>query len=204
MKEIELVLNEDQDIDGVHAMSVVYDPAIQEDFITLSKHHVALKEVDSEKRILMGPALIPEKRIYRRDDKLGEYNIYFTEETVRRASELFFENAYQSSTTKEHEVKVDGMTVVESWIVEDAEKKDKSALYGFGAQKGWWMISMKVHNDQIWQDAKDGKLKGFSIEGRFVDKLVLSAQKKGVNLGGNEWVIDKIKSLITEYYQNNG
>lgn len=192
IKEIELVIDESKDIAGVYAMSVVLDPAIEEHFTMLSKHtphEVMLKEVDSELRILMGPALIPNKKIYRRDEKLGEYNIKFSEQTVRRASELFLERYHQGDATKEHAIKIDGTAVVESWIIEDP-KKDKSAIHGFELEKGTWMISMKVHNDEIWNDAKEGKLKGFSIEGAFVDKLLLSKQND---------VLSEIKNLLIDW-----
>jgi hypothetical protein len=71
---------------------------------------------------------------------------------------------------------LDGMSVVESWIIED-EKQDKSAKYGFNLPKGTWMISMKVNNDEIWQKVKDGEVKGFSIEGHFVDQYEMSLQQ---------------------------
>jgi hypothetical protein len=71
---------------------------------------------------------------------------------------------------------LDGMSVVESWIIED-EKQDKSAKYGFNLPKGTWMISMKVNNDEIWKKVKDGEVKGFSIEGHFVDQYEMSLQQ---------------------------
>ena len=116
MKDIELVIDESKGWAGVNALSVVYSPAIDEDFIALSKHEILLKEIDQEKRLLMGPALIPDKKIFRRDDKLGEYNIFFKAETIRKASELFMQKSNQNNATYEHETKLEGMTVVESWI----------------------------------------------------------------------------------------
>jgi hypothetical protein len=85
--------------------------------------------------------------------------------------------ANQNNATLEHEKKMlDGMSVVESWIIED-EKQDKSAKYGFNLPKGTWMISMKVNNDEIWNKVKAGEVKGFSIEGYFVDKYEMSLQE---------------------------
>ena len=84
---IELIIDEENEISGVEAVSVVENPAIEEDFIALKKQPVELAEVDAEKRILMGPALIPNKKILRRDDE-GDYHIYFSADTVRKASEL--------------------------------------------------------------------------------------------------------------------
>ena len=65
---------------------------------------------------------------------------------------------------------LNGLVAVESWLVEDP-KKDKSAAYGMDMPKGTWMLSMKVLNDDVWNDyVKTGKVKGFSIEGYFADK----------------------------------
>jgi len=173
---IELLIDETKLEAGINAVSVVESPAIEENFIALKKHEVELKEVDAEKRILMGAALVPNKQIYRRN-KDKEFYIYFSEDTVRKASELFLMRSNQNNATYEHERKMlDGMSVVESWIIED-EKTDKSRLYNFNLPKGTWMISMKVNNDDVWQKVKDGEVKGFSIEGHFVDKYEMSLQE---------------------------
>jgi hypothetical protein len=171
-----LLIDENKIESGINAVSVVESPAIEENFVALKKHEVELKEVDGEKRILMGAALVPNKQIYRKNgDK--EFYIYFSEDTVRKASELFLMKANQNNATLEHEKKMlDGMSVVESWIIED-EKQDKSAKYGFNLPKGTWMISMKVNNDEIWNKVKAGEVKGFSIEGYFVDKYEMSLQE---------------------------
>jgi hypothetical protein len=176
MEIIELLIDENKIESGINAVSVVESPAIEENFVALKKHEVELKEIDGEKRILMGAALVPNKQIYRKNgDK--EFYIYFSEDTVRKASELFLMRANQNNATLEHEKKMlDGMSVVESWIIED-EKQDKSAKYGFNLPKGTWMISMKVNNDEIWNKVKAGEVKGFSIEGYFVDKYEMSLQE---------------------------
>lgn len=189
MKIIELIIDEKDSMSGIDAVSVVESPAIEENFIHLSKHEIELKEVDQEKRILMGAALVPNKQIYRRNAKNEEYYIYFSEETVRKASELFLMNSNQNNATYEHDKKLEGMSVVESWIIED-EKQDKSAKYGFSLPKGTWMISMKVNNDEVWKDVKAGKVKGFSIEGYFADKLEMSQMSE------EDLLIEKIKEII--------
>ena len=170
MKTIELYIDEENEFSGIEAISVVENPAIEEDFIALKKQQVKLAEVDKEKRILMGAALVPNKKIYRTNGE-DEYNIFFSEDTVRKASELFLSRGKQNNSTLEHDVKLSGLSVVESWIIED-KKKDKSRKYGFNLPIGTWMVSVKVKNDEIWNDfVKEGKVKGFSIEGFFADKL---------------------------------
>ncbi|MBC8304225.1 MAG: hypothetical protein H8E55_51765 [Pelagibacterales bacterium] len=171
MDIIELVINEEEELSGIDAISVVESPAIEEDFIALKKQHeLKLAEVDAEKRILMGAALVPDKPIYRRNGE-HEFYIYFSKDTINKASQLFLKKGKQSKATLEHtETYLSGMTVVESWIVED-KKQDKSAKYGFDVPVGTWMVSMKVDNDEVWDKVKLGEIKGFSIEGFFADKL---------------------------------
>lgn len=130
---------------------------------------VEFKEVSNEKRVLMGAAMIPDKPIYRLDGD-EEYYVFFTKETIRRASELYLMNGKQNNATLEHEVKLDGLSLVESWIIEDSEK-DKSRAYGLNHPVGTWMVSMKVNNDDIWDNyVREGVVKGFSIEGWFMQR----------------------------------
>ncbi len=184
MKIVELVIENEKD--GIDAISVVDRPAIESDFIALSSQvEVELKEVNVEKKILMGAALIPNKKIYRKENG-EEFYVFFSEQTVRKASELFFINNNQSNATQQHEKEIDGMTVTESWIVEDKEK-DKSKLYGFDVPVGTWMISMKCNNDAVWGDVKSGKVKGFSIEGFFADKMQMKEEQN---------LIEQIKKIL--------
>ena len=147
MRVIELLIDEDELLSGIEAISIVDRPAIQENFIALSEQNkIELAEIDKEKRILMGAALIPNKNIYRQDGE-DEYYIYFSEDTVRRASELFLMRGNQNKSTLEHEAELHGLSVVESWIIED-EKHDKSRKYDMELPVGTWMVSMKVNNDE--------------------------------------------------------
>jgi hypothetical protein len=199
MKIIELILNEEDEKSGIDAISVVESPAIESDFIALNKHQIELKTIDDEKKILMGLALVPMKQIYRRNEKTDEeYYIYFSKETIRKASQLFLKNSNQNNATLEHQTKIDGMTIVESWIVEDA-KKDKSALYNFNAPVGSWMVSMKVDNPEIWKKVKSGEVKGFSIEGYFAENIEASKQEfKSVVIDDDLAIIDDRTAYSTK------
>jgi len=173
MRIIELLIDEEEMFSGIEAISIVDRPAIQENFIALSEQKLELAEVDKERRILMGAALIPNKNIYRANAE-EEYYIYFSEDTVRKASELFLARGNQNKSTLEHQAELHGLSVVESWIVED-ETHDKSRKYGMDLPVGTWMVSMKVYNDDVWNNyVKTGKVKGFSIEGYFTDKVNMS------------------------------
>ena len=192
MRIVELIIDEKDEQSGIDAISVVMSPAIESNFIHLSKHQVELKEIDAEKRIIMGAALIPDKQIYRKNDKTkDEYYIYFSKATIRKASELFLMNANQNNSTLEHSQKLKGLSVVESWIIEG--DNDKSKNYGFDLPQGTWMISMKVNNDEIWDKVKLGEVKGFSIEGYFADKLEMSLKNNDME---EKVMVEKIKELI--------
>ena len=170
MDIIELFIDENDDVSGIEAVSIVENPAIEEDFVALKTQEFKFAEVDKEKRILMGAALIPNKPIYRRNEE-NEYYIYFSRDTVRKASELFFIRGNHNKSTLEHQMPLEGLVAVESWIVENKEK-DKSSHYGMDMPLGTWMLSMKVLNDDVWNNyVKTGKVKGFSIEGYFADKM---------------------------------
>jgi hypothetical protein len=178
MKVIELFIDEEGELSGIDAISIVEQPAIEENFVALKDElKVELADVDKDKRILMGAALIPNKKIYRKSRE-DEYYIYFSEDTVRRASELFLMKGNQNKSTLEHQAQLSGMSVVESWIIED-DTHDKSRKYGLNMPVGTWMVSMKVNNEEVWQNyVKTGKVKGFSIEGYFTDKIARSMIQK--------------------------
>jgi len=189
MKIVELILNEEDENAGIDAVSLVEKPAIESDWVALKKHEVQLKTVDEEKRLLMGAALIPNKQIYRRNEKTNEeYYIFFSKDTIRKASQLFLKESNQNNATIEHTKKIDGMSVVESWIKEG--EQDKSNLYGFNSEPGTWFITMKVDNEEIWQDVREKKIKGFSIEGYFAEKVEASKELT------NEEILEEIKSLF--------
>ena len=170
MNIIELILDEENNEIGIEAISVVENPAIEEDFIALSSNVIELKEADKEKKLLVGALLIPNKPIYRRSGD-EEYYIYFSKDTVLKASQMYLMNGNQSKATLEHDHEINGLTLVESWIVED-EVPDKSRKFGMNVPVGTWMGSVKVNNDEVWNDfVKTGKVKGFSIEGYFADRM---------------------------------
>tara|TARA_R110000796_G_scaffold34406_2_gene88920 strand:+ start:2782 stop:3381 length:600 start_codon:yes stop_codon:yes gene_type:complete len=170
MRIIELVLDEEQEDAGIEAISIVENPAIEEDFVALKSKEIKLAEVSKDKKLLMGALLVPNKPIYRKSGE-DEYYIYFSKDTISKASQLYLKNGNQNNSTLEHQHTLSGLTLVESWIVE-SETKDKSRLYNMDVPIGTWMGTVKVNNDEIWNEyVKTNKVKGFSIEGYFADKM---------------------------------
>jgi len=171
MEVIEYIIDEENE-EGVYAISLVSAPAIESDFVMLSKD-IKLKLVNEELGLLMGAALIPDLPILRTGED-GDYYIFFSKETIRKTSELFFQNGFQSETTLEHQTKLQGNTIVESWIKE-SDEHDKSNLFGIEAPVGSWIVSMKISDPEVLALAKKGVINGFSIEGLFADKTELSS-----------------------------
>jgi len=195
MKIIELILDEEEFDTGVDAISIVESPAIESDFVALKNQEIKLAEVDKEKKILMGALLIPNKPIYRNGSE-GEYYIYFSKDTIVKASQMFLQNGKQSNSTLEHSKALNGLTLVESWIVED-KAKDKTALYGLDVPVGTWMGSVKVNNDDVWNEyVKTNKVKGFSIEGYFADKM--EAPKEAIEEQMAAQLLNQIKDIVNE------
>ena len=113
MRIVELILDEDQEEAGVEAISVVESPAIESDFVALKAEEIKLAEIDKEKRILLGALLIPNKPIYRNSEE-GEYYIFFSKNTIVKASQMYLKNGYQNNSTLEHQQALKGLTLVES------------------------------------------------------------------------------------------
>jgi len=195
MRIVELILDEEQEI-GIEAISVVENPAIEEDFIALKSQEFKLAEVDKEKRILMGALLIPNKPIYRRNGE-DEYYIYFSKDTVLKASQMYLMQGKQNNSTLEHQYQINGLSLVESWIVED-KVHDKSVKYGMDLPLGTWVGAVKVNNDKIWEEfVKTGRVKGFSIEGYFADKM--ERPKEAIKDFSSDKVLQEIDQEEAEY-----
>ena len=200
MQIIELVLDEEKEDAGIDCISIVENPAIESNFVALKKQEsIQLAEVDKEKRLLMGALLIPNKPIYRNGPDGEEYYIFFSKETIAKASQMYLQNGNQSNSNIEHgEKDLQGLTLVETWLVAD-EKMDKSRVYGIDVPVGTWMGAVKVNNEEVWNDyVKTGKVKAFSIEGYFVDKMEQKSKVKEDLELSEDLIIDKIKNILNK------
>jgi len=195
MRIVELILDEELEDAGVEAISIVESGAIESDFVALNSQEIKLAEVDKEKKILLGALLIPNKPIYRMGDE-GEYYIFFSKDTIVKASQMYLRNGYQNNSTLEHAQALKGLTLVESWIVE-SETQDKSRKYGLNVPIGTWMGSVKVNNEEVWQEyVKTNKVNGFSIEGYFADKMERPKEKIKEDLSKEDKILNKIVNIL--------
>ena len=191
MDTFKVIFSEEKE--GVFAISLVENPAIEIDFIALSKENIIkLAEVSEEKRLLISPVLIPNQPIYRRDAKGNEFNIIFPAETILKAQQNFYKQGFQRNSNIEHDdsLTLNDVTFVESWIKED-DTHDKSLKYGFDLPNGTWFAVMKVENDEAWQKVKNGEVKGFSIEGNF--------DLEKINLANNMSFKEQFREVLVEF-----
>jgi regulator of replication initiation timing len=174
MNTYELKLPDESD-DNKLRISLVKDPAVEMTLMKFSKeeliqHHFS----DQEKRIIYAPAMIPNKLIYREDVQGAPANVFYTEGTIEKFRDVYFNTQSNSKSNLYHmDTDVEGVDVVESWIVDDP-RNDKSSSMGFKEiPKGTWMIGMKINSDEIWNDhIKSGKIDGLSIESKFLHELM--------------------------------
>lgn len=197
---IELFIDEADEENALDIISFVSSPAIEKDFMHFKeqKNTYQFKATDEEKRIVTGAAMVPNQDIIRMDAEGNPYFVYFTKETIEKAQEVFAKKGKTKSTNFEHEESLmEGVTVVESWIVKDP-KNDKSNALGFSdITEGTWFVSYKVDNDELWAKVKNGEVKGFSIEGVF-SKNIVQMSKNDSDNNSNEYadLFNKISGLF--------
>ena len=181
METYNVVFNKGVD-KGVYSVSVVSDPAMQSTFIALNEQApIQLAEVDKVKFLLAGVVLIPDKDVYRNQDG-REFNIRFSKETIEDVANNFIAEGYQGNSSLEHEEKLNGVSIVQSWVVKDPVN-DTANAYGLPKEdikEGSWIALYKCDNKDIYDKALKGEITGFSIDGLFsLEKVV---EKEKVNL----------------------
>ena len=173
---------------GVEALSWV-ESTIKKYEEMSSEEEMTFSVFNAEQRLIVGPAMIPDKMIIRRNEITGDiYYVYFTSDTIKKLQQKFMQEKLLDKTNIEHGRKfLNNVDVVESWIIED-EQKDKQQVFGMNYPKGTWMISMKVNDDTTWSKVKDGKLKGFSVQGYFLERAKFSSI--------NNDLLEEIKQIL--------
>jgi hypothetical protein len=199
-KIVELVISEENEELAIDAISLVSAPAIEQDMVYFNKekNNLTLAKVDEDKRIIVSPALIPNKQIFRYNPETdSEYYVYFSPETVRKASELYLKHNNHHKATYQHQDRVSGVLTIESWIKEG--DMDKSKMYGYDLPNGTWFVKMKIENDELWEKIKEGELKGLSIEGYFTDKMENMSARKPTN----EDILKALNEILQENQKSN-
>ena len=201
MKDLLYELRIEDDTDEVFCISLVESPAIESDFVYFDKEAVQFAKVDTEQKMLLGPILIPDKKILRVDGEGQPYHVFFTKDTVKKLAQNYLMKKYTDKATIEHDKSVKGVHLVESWVKDG--KLDKSNNYGLNLPEGTWVGMFKITDDRIWNDyVKTGKVQGFSIEGLFTHALMnaskIDLEKHIEELSENEVnvLLGQIKAII--------
>lgn len=188
----ELAVSEDPQSElEVYAIALVDKPAIEKTWFAFSENKDPWKFAavgEDDKRIVVGPAMIPDMKIYRKDDEMGEYQVFFTEATIAAIAQKFFAKGNQGNANLMHdpEQTVEGVTYFMSWI-----KNSGKGMVGLEGEypDGTWFVGAKVDNDEVWGKIKAGEIQGFSVEGFF--KYLKPAGKTE-----EEQMLEKIKELL--------
>lgn len=165
MRTFELFVD-DIDLES-QQIALVESPAIDVNFMAFSKdeENKQIFHFNEEKHIVTGPVLIPDKRIYRYSNGM-EYYVYFGQETIEKVAHEFLSNINRFNI--EHEKEVEGVKIIESWVKSDLEFDKSTALDMPLLPVGTWLISVKIDNEEVWKQVKNGTFQGFSIQGTFV------------------------------------
>lgn len=183
-----------------YAISMVESPAIESDFVALSKEEEKRVFLESDERhMVYGAALIPDKDIYRNNGE-QEFYISFTKESIEKMSQDFMKNYRQNEVTLDHEEMANDITITESWLVEDPYK-DKANALGINVPKGTWMVGMKVNQIDVWERVKSGELKGFSVESMISLEDFSKQNTNNMNIETNDNMFwDKMKNILSEVF----
>lgn len=209
----ELILGDNEIVGGVSAISFVDHPAHESDFMFFSKvkKESAYKFASTDDKFMVtGPALIPNQKIFRLDKDGNAFDVFFSEDTIIKCNELYFKRSQHTESNVQHSNDIiEGVTVVESWIIEDPDN-DKSNVLGFtDLPKGTWMVSYKVDDEDLWSQIKDGEVKGFSIEGYFITDLIEMSKTEETKeidiseIAADEESYNKIAEIIADKSLND-
>jgi hypothetical protein len=173
-----LTIKEDETaIQEVNAVALVDIPAIGENFFAFEKqifvepgeteteNKFSFSVVNSEERIVVGPAMVPDMKIYRRDET-GEYYVFFDKKTIETIALKFYSKGFQQSANEMHMKPIEGVTFFQSWIADESKGIPKMKQFE-DLPDGTWFLGAKIMNDETWAKVKDGTFRGFSVEGMF-------------------------------------
>jgi hypothetical protein len=192
--KMDIVSDENSDLE-VDWIALVDKPAIEKNFMAFNEHEQKMAfAIQDDEQIITGALMLADKIIYRNDEN-GEYYVQFGKDTIKKIAQKFFTKGYQSNVNLMHDSgqRLDGLTMFESWITD--EKRGVKAMKGFeDVPEGSWFGSFKVNNPDVWQMVKEGKVKGFSVEGLFQMK---PTEKQDINqVAENMW--SQIQDILSQ------
>lgn len=186
-----LFIDDDIETDlEVNYVALVSKPAIEKNFLAFKDAKPLTFSVDEEKRTIIGPAMLADFPIYRRDDEYGEYIVEFNKESILSIVKKFFAKGYNQNFNLSHDPEkiIEGVSIFQSFITNEA--LGIKPLTGYeDAKEGSWFMGAYVTNDDVWKDIKEGKFKGFSVEGMF--------RYKKVEMSKEERIYNQVKEILS-------
>lgn len=184
----------------VSAIAMVEEPAIESNFLAFSKQQPEAFATNDDKQELIGAALIPDHLIYRKDKKTGEeYDVYFTAEDIREIAQQYMKYGYQNNMNLGHTSIPAKSFIYQSFIVDSS--KGVTAPKGIDVPDGSWIVGVKVDDGEVWNNIKEGKIKGFSIEGVF-DFLEVQMSNEEDYEAELSQLLNQINNIITKNKKN--
>lgn len=144
--------------------------------------------MEGDQKILVGPAMIPGLEIPRYNQATQEiYYVVFSEEVVAKIAEKFMRQQSTWATNIDHSEKMAKTYIFENWIIEDPLTDKAKTVYNFSdLPRGTWMVKMRVSDDEVWENVKAGRLRGFSVEGEFITQEQLDLWEKNIQQNVND------------------
>lgn len=147
---------------GIKFVSVVGEPAIEENYLKFSK---MMKYTTNDKRIVTGPAIIVDKPIYRNMDGQEFYTLFDKDNTEKLVKKWAIQQKY-NAVNAEHDAPVNSMFLFESYLI-NRERGINPPNEFSDVPDGSWFLSYYVQDDALWERIKKGEFNGFSVEGLF-------------------------------------
>lgn len=205
------LIGDDDEEGGMVAISLVENPAFESKFLAFNKQEKKevkpIKFVKNEKykQVLTGLIAIPDKLIYRYDKDIGDYYGVFTAEEIEKMRNKYHKQLMTSNFNTDHNPSntFDGY-VIESFILNTEGRVQEALDFGLvDAVRDAWQVSVKIEDEEVFNDVLEGKYTGFSLES-FLELEKFSVQKNNFNVKNQkmksklEKIKDKILSIFTE------
>lgn len=182
---------------GIQAVALVDYPAYKTNFMAFNEaKEFKFEVVDEEKQIITGPLMIPDKLVYREDEKGQPFYVAAGKDVIFNLSQKFAAEGRNSLIKETHDAAgaSNGIFIFESFVTDD---KRVPTVVGFeDMPTGTWFITCKVNNPAIWQEVKAGTFKGFSLEANFPTRLVTTAPQEFVDANFTDAEIEALKKIF--------
>ena len=176
---------------GMSCISMVYDPAVESDFICFSNEEMNFTA--NEEHCVTGVAIRANRPIYRNKDGY-EFNVVFTPDVIKKIVEKYTRENLWNTVSLQH----DGNNITTAICVEHYIKDSSKGISPKGfedIEEGSLFTTFKILDEELWQEIKKGDtIRGFSIE---IMSDLVEKMSKEENI--EDIIEDYIKSRKEDY-----